>query len=85
MTPEAGETLALRALSWIIAHDDIRGVFMGSAGLAEADLRDRVGNPDFLGAVLDFLCMDDNWVIQFCDQEKIALLSHVLNIWIRRT
>ena len=26
-------------------------------------------NPEFLGAVLDFLLMDDAWVIAFCDAE----------------
>ncbi|MEM6306952.1 MAG: DUF3572 domain-containing protein [Pseudomonadota bacterium] len=72
MTPEASETLALHAFAWIVGQDDMRGVFMGSAGLSEDDLRHRADDPEFLGAVLDFLCMDDDWVIGFCDAHGLA-------------
>lgn len=72
MTPETGETLALQGLSWIVSNDDLRGVFMGSAGLSEDDLRLRATDPEFLGAVLDFICMDDAWVVAFCDANGLA-------------
>ena len=67
MKPEAGEILALQALAWLLAQDELRGVFMGSTGLSEDDLLTRKTDPEILLAVLDFLTMDDAWVIDFCN------------------
>ncbi|MCM2560755.1 DUF3572 domain-containing protein [Lutimaribacter sp. EGI FJ00015] len=71
-TQEAAETLALSALGWLAATDDLLPVFMGASGLTEADLRGQAADPAFLGAVLDFLMMDDAWVIRFCDDTGTA-------------
>jgi hypothetical protein len=35
-------------------------------------LRAGAGDPAFLGSVLDFLMMDDAWVVAFCDAAGIA-------------
>ncbi|QBF31168.1 DUF3572 domain-containing protein [Thalassococcus sp. S3] len=72
MQRETAETLALNALSWLVAHEELRPVFLSSTGLSEADLRSRAGDPDVLGSVLDFLMMDDAWVIAFCDANGFA-------------
>ena len=69
---EYAETLALRALGWIAGHDDLLPVFLGASGASVSDLRERAADPDFLGAVLDFLLMDDAWVSAFCEAEGIA-------------
>lgn len=71
MTHSQAEILALKALGWIVAQDELRPVFVGATGQGEADLAARAGEADFQAAVLDFLCMDDTWVIGFCDAEKI--------------
>jgi hypothetical protein len=68
---EAAETLALQALGWLAASDDLLPVFLGSTGASEADLRARAVDPLFLGAVLDFLMMDDAWVVAFCDSHSV--------------
>tara|TARA_R110002049_G_scaffold23781_7_gene84809 strand:+ start:11771 stop:12055 length:285 start_codon:yes stop_codon:yes gene_type:complete len=67
-TQEAAETLALRALAWLAANDDLLPVFLGSTGASEADVKAQAAEPEFLGAVLDFLMMDDAWVMAFCDE-----------------
>ncbi|MEO0357551.1 MAG: DUF3572 domain-containing protein [Pseudomonadota bacterium] len=72
MTPEAGETLALKALMWLLDQDDLRGIFMGSAGLSADDVKAGAADPVFLASVLDFLCMDDGWVTAFCDSQGVA-------------
>lgn len=72
LSSEAAETLALQALAWLVANDDLRPVFMGATGAAEADLRAAAGSPELLGAVLDFLMMDDAWVVGFCDAAGVA-------------
>lgn len=69
---ESAETLALRALGWLIGDDDLRGVFLGASGASEADLAARAGDPEFLASVLDFLVMDDAWVMRFCDETGVA-------------
>ncbi len=68
---ETAETLALQALGWLAANDDLLPVFLGSTGASEADVRARAADPVFLGAVLDFLTMDDAWVIRFCDDVSL--------------
>ena len=69
---EAAETVALQAVGWLAGQDELLPVFLGSSGLAEADLRNRLKDPDFLGAVLDFVLMDDAWVVSFCDAQGLA-------------
>lgn len=72
ISPQAAETLALQALTWLAGQDDLLPVFMGSTGAGADDLRQRAGEPEFLAAVLDFLMMDDAWVVAFCDAGGIA-------------
>ena len=67
LTQEAAETFSLRALGWLAANEDLMPVFLGATGVSTDDLRDQAGDPAFLGAVLDFIMMDDAWVIDFCD------------------
>ena len=38
----------------------------GASGASEADLRAGAEDPEFLGSVLDFLLMDEAWVLAFC-------------------
>ncbi|OIQ33939.1 MAG: hypothetical protein BM559_08610 [Roseobacter sp. MedPE-SWchi] len=72
ISADQAEVIGLKALAWLMANDELLPVFMGATGAAEGDLRENAGNPEFLGSVLDFLTMDDAWVVQFCDQAGIA-------------
>lgn len=65
------EAFALRVLAWLVGNDELLPVFLGSTGASEADLRTRAGEPEFLAAVLDFLLMDDAWVLAFCADEGV--------------
>lgn len=69
---ETAETRALQAIAWIAGQDDLLGVFLGASGLSEGDLRAQIDQPELMAAVLDFLLMDDAWVIQFCDAHGIG-------------
>lgn len=69
---DAAETLALDALGWLVAQEELLPVFLGATGAGADDLRVRATDPEFLGAVLDFLCMDDAWVVAFCDQARVG-------------
>ena len=68
---EDAETVALKALTWLAGHETLLDVFMGSTGAGLDDLRAGAQDPDFLASVLDFILMDDAWVISFCDTEGI--------------
>jgi hypothetical protein len=65
MQQELAETVALRALAWLVADAELLPVFTGSTGASEADLRERACDPDFLAATLDFLLLDDAWLGRF--------------------
>lgn len=72
MTPEAAETLAIQALGWVAAHPDLGPMFMGATGASGDDMRARADDPEFLISLLDFVMMDDAWVIEFCDAHGFA-------------
>ena len=67
----AAETLALQVVGWLVSNEELLPVFLGATGASEQDLRDRISDPVFLGSVLDFLMMDDTWVVEFCEQAQL--------------
>lgn len=69
---DRAEWVAIRALAWLAANDEVMPVFLGATGAAADDLRDRASDPAFLVSVLDFLMQDDVWVIAFCDGEGLG-------------
>jgi len=71
MSQESAETVGLQALGWLAANEELLPVFLGSTGASEADVRSGATDPAFLGALLDFLMMDDAWVISFCDSISV--------------
>lgn len=69
---EAAETVALQALTWLAGNEDVLPVFLGASGLSVSDLAAGARRPEFLGSVLDFLLMDDAWIVAFCDDAALA-------------
>lgn len=65
-TQDSAETLGLQVLGWLAANDELLPVFQNASGVSESDIRAGAGDPHFLGAVLDFVMMDDAWVIACC-------------------
>lgn len=65
MRTEEAATFGLQALGWLAGNDTLFPVFMGSTGAGIDDVRARAQDPEFLGSVLDFLLMDDQWVLEF--------------------
>lgn len=66
------ETLALQALGWLVSNEELLPVFLGASGASLGDLRGRAGDPVFLASVMDFLLMDDEWIVAFCDASGLA-------------
>jgi Protein of unknown function (DUF3572) len=64
---ELAETIGLRALAWLAGNQELLEVFQGATGVSADDMKTRAQEPDFLGSVLEFVMMDDAWVVEFCD------------------
>jgi hypothetical protein len=68
---EYAEMIALQALGWLAGNEDLMPVFLGATGASVNDLATSARQPAFLGSVLDFLVMDDAWVVAFCDASNL--------------
>ena len=71
MNPERAEQIAIMALGWLGQNEDLFPVFLGACGANADDMRAQAENPAFLASVLEFLTMDDAWVIEFCDAHHL--------------
>lgn len=72
MNAERAEIIALQALAWLVGNDELCPVFLGATGGSESDLRARATDPAFQASVLEFITMDDAWVVAFCDSAGLA-------------
>ncbi|WP_300014980.1 DUF3572 domain-containing protein [uncultured Roseobacter sp.] len=66
-TRESAEVFGIRLLGWLAGNEELLPVFLGATGAVESDLRAGATDPVFLGSVMDFVMMDDTWVVQACD------------------
>ena len=71
MTSQDAEIYALKVTNWLISNQDLLSVFMSSTGVSEATIRNNFHDRVFLVAVLDFVLLDDNWVIAACDAMQL--------------
>lgn len=63
MRQERAEWLALTALGWLAGEESLLAAFLGATGAGLQDLRQRAGDPSFLGGVLDFVLAEDARVL----------------------
>lgn len=72
MNTENAQTIALQALTWLVGNEDVCQTFLGSTGTSANELKDRATDPEFQASILEFLTMDDTWVVAFCDGVGLA-------------
>ncbi|MEX0970160.1 MAG: DUF3572 domain-containing protein [Paracoccaceae bacterium] len=72
MNSEQAQNLALQALGWMAADDEVMGGFLGSSGLDPSDIRALAKDPAFMVSVLDFILSADEYVLAFAATQKIA-------------
>ena len=70
-TAASAEVLGLKTLEWLVGNDELFMMFLGSSGAGVEDVKAGATDPAFLGAVLDFILMNDEWVSEFCQSENI--------------
>ena len=68
---DQAEVVALKALGWLATNEELLPVFLGATGAGVEEFGARARDPAFLISVLDFLTMDDAWVIAFCDAQGL--------------
>lgn len=71
MDQDTAQIWALRAFEWLLGNDEIRSVFMGATGMDPDGLRAGAGEPHTWTAVMEFISMDDAWVLSFCEQSGL--------------
>lgn len=64
MTQATAELLAVQVLGWL-AQDHARiAAFLAASGTASGSLRDRVQEPEFLLAIIEFLMADEAMLLE---------------------
>ena len=66
MNVEQAEIYATTVATWLISNEEMLKIFMGSTGVSGNTIKSDFQDGVFLAAVLDFLLLDDNWVIAAC-------------------
>ena len=60
------ETIALKAVKFILTDDETQQSFINTTGILPADLEIMVKDLNFLGGVLDFLLASEDKLLEFC-------------------
>jgi len=72
---DAAESMALQALGWLASQPELLPDFMAATGAAPETLRDAASQPEFLGAVMDFILSEDAMVTAFCDSARLPYMA----------
>jgi len=71
-TAEDAQAVALQAIAFIAADEDLLPRFLALTGCGLDDLRRRIGEPGFLGGVLDFILADEPTLLLFAEATELA-------------
>ncbi|MBT3790630.1 MAG: DUF3572 domain-containing protein [Alphaproteobacteria bacterium] len=71
MTPDSAQIIALQALAWIASDEDLLQAMLERTGASGDDLRANAADPDFLGAVMDFLMENEEALTDFCETSSL--------------
>ncbi len=69
---EMAQTIALKALGYIVADETARGTLLTQTGIDGAELRRQANNPEFLAGVLDFLTRYEDLLLGFETESGIS-------------
>ncbi|MBF0268877.1 MAG: DUF3572 domain-containing protein [Alphaproteobacteria bacterium] len=73
MTVEDAETIALKAMAYIAADEELMPRFINLTGCSSIeDIRDRLADRSFLGSVLDFILGNEPTTIAFSESQSMA-------------
>ena len=72
MNPNTAEILGLEALAWLVGEDEALGRFQGQTGIDGSDLRAGAGSPELAVSVFDFLLLNEDLLLKFCETGSAA-------------
>lgn len=72
LTTEDAQAVALKALAFIAADDTLLSGFVTLTGCGLDEIRGRLADDGFLGAVLDFLLGDEAALVAFAEAADLA-------------
>ena len=72
MTDDVAEAVALQAIAYLMADDELMAGFLAASGCATDELKRRLKDRGFLAGALDYLLSDDSVVIAFARQIDVA-------------
>ena len=75
MNPDSAETLALKALTFLLKSQAACERFSAQSGVEGSTLGRRLAEPEVLAAVLDFLLSDEELLVEFCAVESVNAQS----------
>lgn len=84
LTHDRAATLALQGLAFLVDTGPAMDRFFEQTGLAPSSLRERADEPDFLVSILDFLLLNEELLVGFCDNfeldvRAVHMARHVLS------
>jgi hypothetical protein len=72
LTREDAETLAIRAVAFLAAREDLFLRFVALTGMSVDQVRGNLADPAVLGAVLDFVLADEALVLEMVGELQVA-------------
>ena len=69
---ETSQTIALKALGYLAADEDLLEPFLGATGLVVGDLRAGATDSAFLAGVLDYFLQNEALLLAFAASEELA-------------
>ena len=79
ITSDSAETIALRALAYVVGRDAALKQLIAQTGITPPSLHERASDPALLSGVLDFLFSNETFLVDFCEIEGFSPdnLDHV--------
>ncbi|MCT4655374.1 MAG: DUF3572 domain-containing protein [Cohaesibacter sp.] len=72
LSKDHAEDIAIKALTFLSQDTEMLGRFLALSGLDPVSLRDVIGEPSFLAAVLDYMMQDDATLLAFTANNGLA-------------
>jgi len=69
---ETSQTIALKALGYLAADDELLEPFLGVTGLVVGDLRAGATDSAFLAGILDYFLQNEALLLAFAASEELA-------------
>jgi len=68
---DQAETIALRALEFVLADPNLQTRFINSSGLTAKSIHESIQNIEFLAGVLDFILGQEEDLLKFCEKYQM--------------